>query len=94
MRYSIAAALALAAIPALGLPAVPAPGLAAGQRSISGTLDNHVLSLGARDDKKKAKEEDEKKNEKDITGTFGTSVPLVGGDLKQDTSFKAVSSSQ
>lgn len=93
MRYSIAATLALAIIPALGLPAAPAPGLAAGQRCMSGTLNNRALSLGARDNKK-AKEEGEKKNEKDLTGTFGTPVPLVGGDLKQDTSFKAVRSSQ
>lgn len=93
MRYSITAALALAIIPALALP-TPASGLAATQPCLSGTPDSQAVNLGTRDDKNEAKEEGEKKNEKDLTGTFGTPVPLAGGDLKQDTSFKAVSSSQ
>ncbi|KAK7954682.1 hypothetical protein PG996_015494 [Apiospora saccharicola] len=81
MRFSLVTLSALQLTPAL---AFPARSVGAARRGI--LEDSHfVLGLGLRD----VTVREEKKDEIEIVGTFGTPVPLIGGKKKQDTAFKS-----
>ena len=86
MRFSFVTLSALQLAPAI---AFPARSTSAAKRV---TLDNShfVQGLGIRD----VTVREEKKDEIEIAGTFGTPVPLIGGSKKQDTAFKSVSTAR
>lgn len=82
MRFLFVTLSALHLGPAI---AFPAQSVRAAKRGI--LEDSHfVLGLGLRD----VTVREEKKDEIEIAGTFGTPVPLIGGKKKQDTAFKSV----